>query len=91
MSEIKSLARGLTVLKIMAEVDQSIGITNLADKLGVNKSTVSRMVQTLMNHGFVELSKNRPMDAAINWVQHWSSSAGWLSIGLNYGKLLILS
>jgi len=56
MSEIKSLARGLTVLKIMAEVDQSIGITNLADKLGVNKSTVSRMVQTLMNHGFVEKS-----------------------------------
>ncbi len=54
MKEIQSLARGLAVLKWMADVDHGISVTELADQLGVNKATVSRMLHTLMHHGFVE-------------------------------------
>lgn len=54
MNEIQSLARGLTVLKIMADVDQGISVTALAAQLGVDKGTASRMLHTLKNHGFVE-------------------------------------
>ena len=54
MSEIQSLARGLNVLQIMAESDAGIGVTELADRLEVNKATASRLVHTLFNYGFVE-------------------------------------
>ena len=54
MSEIQSLARGLRVLEIMAEMTEGIGVTELADRLEVNKATASRLVHTLLAHGFVE-------------------------------------
>lgn len=54
MVEIKSLARGLKILRIMAGVDQSISVTALAEQLDVDKATASRMLGTLLNHGFVE-------------------------------------
>ena len=54
MSEIQSLARGLKVLEIMAEMNDGIGVTELADRLEVNKATASRLVHTLLDHGFVE-------------------------------------
>ncbi len=54
MSEIQSLARGLRILKIMADADHGIGVTELSEYLGVNKATASRMVHTLLKAGFVE-------------------------------------
>lgn len=56
MAEIQSLARGLMILEIMARHDNGVGITDLADQLMVNKATASRLVGTLMTHGFVSRS-----------------------------------
>jgi len=56
MAEIQSLARGLKILEIMAKYDNGVGITDLADQLMVNKATASRLVSTLMAHGFVSRS-----------------------------------
>ena len=53
MAEIQSLARGLMILEIMAKHDSGVGITELADQLKVNKATASRLVGTLMAHGFI--------------------------------------
>ncbi len=41
-------------MEIMAEMHNGIGVTDLADHLGVNKATASRMVQTLAKYGYVE-------------------------------------
>ena len=54
MDEIQSLARGLTLLCLMADVNHEVSVTALADQLGVHKGTVSRTLHTLMNHAFVE-------------------------------------
>ncbi len=54
MTEIQSLARGLKIMAMMADAENGLGVTELADQLGVNKGTASRMVQTLSNYGFVE-------------------------------------
>lgn len=56
MAEIQSLARGLKVLEIMAKYDNGVGVTELADQLMVNKATASRLVSTLVAHGFVSRS-----------------------------------
>ena len=54
MDEIKSLARGLRILRVIADEVQSISVTALAEQLGVDKATGSRRVRALVNHGFVE-------------------------------------
>lgn len=58
MVEIQSLARGLKILAIMADCENGIGITELADQLGVDKSTASRLVHTLLNNGFVQKARD---------------------------------
>lgn len=58
MSEIQSLARGLKTLILMADADDAVGVTELADQLEVNKATASRMFHTLKNYGFVEQARD---------------------------------
>jgi len=54
LSEIQSLARGLKIMELMAVSEEGIGITELAEKLGVDKSSASRLVHTLVSHGYAE-------------------------------------
>lgn len=54
MAEIQSLARGLKILDLMAAAEGGIGITELAAELGVDKSSASRLVQTLTSYGYAE-------------------------------------
>lgn len=54
MREIQSLARGLLILDIMAHSGDSHSVTQLAETLDVDKSTVSRLLGTMENYGFVQ-------------------------------------
>jgi len=49
-----SLVRGFTILSSFMEGDPILGITELATKLQLNKSTVHRYVQTLKTLGYLE-------------------------------------
>jgi len=51
---IQSLDRGLRILLLLAEKN-SAGVTELAEALGVDKSTASRLVETLRAHDMVRL------------------------------------
>lgn len=54
MSEIQSLARGLKILDMLAQADDSVSITRIAEVFEIDKSSASRLVQTLANYGFAE-------------------------------------
>ena len=54
MNEIQSLARGLKILEIMADAEQGVGVMELANQMGFDKGTASRMLQTLVKYGFAE-------------------------------------
>lgn len=54
MSEIQSLARGLKLLELLAAGDDDVGVTELAGQMGIDKSSVSRLVQTLAAYGYAE-------------------------------------
>ena len=43
---IQSLARGIEILSILERME-SAGVTEIAEELGVDKSTASRLLQTL--------------------------------------------
>jgi IclR family KDG regulon transcriptional repressor len=54
MTEIQSLSRGLQILDMFADADQGLSVTEIAAALAVDKSSASRLVKTLVNHGYVQ-------------------------------------
>jgi DNA-binding IclR family transcriptional regulator len=50
---INSLGRGLKALTILAEAGGTLGVTELAERLGVDPSSSYRLLATLEQHGFV--------------------------------------
>lgn len=55
---IQCVDRALTILEVLAR-DGEAGVTEIADELGVNKSTVWRMLTTLRQHRIVDRSGDR--------------------------------
>lgn len=54
MTEIQSLARGLQIITMIADSGESLGITDLANALDIDKSSASRLVKTLVNYGYLQ-------------------------------------
>jgi IclR family KDG regulon transcriptional repressor len=54
MREIQSLARGLKILNILGQSQEGVSITELAEILGVDKSSASRLASTLANYGYAQ-------------------------------------
>jgi IclR family transcriptional regulator, KDG regulon repressor len=54
LTEIKSLARGLTILDYLSQAEEGVGITELADKMGIDKGSASRLLSTLAHYGYAE-------------------------------------
>jgi len=54
MTEIQSLARGLKILDLLGMSQEGASSTELAEILGVDKGSASRLVPTLDKHGFAE-------------------------------------
>ncbi|QFG67902.1 IclR family transcriptional regulator [Ornithinimicrobium pratense] len=57
-SPVQSVDRALTILEILARTGEA-GLGEIAEELGVHKSTVSRMVAALSAHDLVEQSEAR--------------------------------
>ncbi|MFE5707883.1 IclR family transcriptional regulator [Rhodococcus koreensis] len=55
---VQSVDRALAVLEILARLGTA-GVTEIADELGVHKSTASRLVAVLDSRGYVSQLKNR--------------------------------
>lgn len=58
MPEIQSLARGLKILELLSQSPNGVSITELADILGVDKGSASRLVATLARYGYAEKDVN---------------------------------
>ncbi len=54
MSEIQTLARGLQIINALADAQDGLSITELAERFDVDKGNMSRILQTLANYGFAE-------------------------------------
>jgi len=57
-SQNKSLTRGLQVLKEIMNNEDSINANELCLKFDIDKSTMSRLITTLLNEGFVKYIEN---------------------------------
>lgn len=57
-SQIKSLSKGLKVYKYIVDYGKPIQATVLSQKLQIDKSTMSRLLQTLKEEGFITYLEN---------------------------------
>lgn len=53
MSKVQSLERALTLLNVLSEYPNGIQITRLAEQVGLSKSTVHRLLATLIDMNYV--------------------------------------
>lgn len=58
MKEVQSLARGLQIIEKLAQSDEGLSITKLAEEFQVDKGNISRMMQTLESYGYAEREKD---------------------------------
>jgi DNA-binding IclR family transcriptional regulator len=55
---IQSIDRATAILKALASGPRRLGVSELADRLGLARPTVHGLLQTLQAHGFVEQDRN---------------------------------
>lgn len=55
---LKSLSKGLQVYKEIVNHGKPILAMTLCDRLGINKSTMSRILQTLKEENYIEYLEN---------------------------------
>src|SRR4051812_17636896 len=72
---IQSVDRSARILKALASGPRRLGVSQLADQLGMTRPTVHGLLQTLQAHGFVE--QDRDSDK-------YQLGAGLLHLGNSY-------
>lgn len=58
-STIRSIERALHVLEQLAAVDRELGLTELADAVGLSAGTTHRVLRTLVQHGYIRQLPSR--------------------------------
>ncbi|WP_019241905.1 MULTISPECIES: IclR family transcriptional regulator [Bacillus] len=51
---VKSVDRALTIITLVSQSKEGLGVTELASHLELNKSSIFRLLSTLVSHGFIE-------------------------------------
>jgi DNA-binding IclR family transcriptional regulator len=72
---IQSVDRAARILKVLASGPRRLGVSEIADRLGMTRPTVHGLLQTLQAHGFVE--QDRDSDK-------YQLGAGLLQLGNSY-------
>jgi DNA-binding IclR family transcriptional regulator len=54
---VQSVDRALTIIKLVSSRKDGMGVTELANILGLNKSSIFRILETMTAHGFTEQNK----------------------------------
>jgi DNA-binding IclR family transcriptional regulator len=74
-SSIQSIDRAAAILKALAGGPRRLGVSELADRLGLARPTVHGLLQTLASHGFVEQDRHS---------EKYQLGAGLLQLGYSY-------
>ena len=55
---VQSVDRALSILEILSDYSEGLGITSISNKVNIHKSTVHRILATLIYKGYVEQDPN---------------------------------
>jgi len=74
-TSIQSIDRATAILKALASGPRRLGVSELADRLGLARPTVHGLLQTLQSHGFVEQDRSS---------EKYQLGPGLLQLGYSY-------
>src|SRR5579864_2384480 len=74
-TSIQSIDRATAILKALASGPRRLGVSELADRLGLARPTVHGLLQTLQSHGFVEQDRHS---------EKYQLGPGLLQLGYSY-------
>ena len=74
-SSIQSIDRAAAILRLLASGPRRLGVSELADRLGLARPTVHGLLQTLLANGFVEQDRHS---------DKYQLGAGLLQLGYSY-------
>jgi DNA-binding IclR family transcriptional regulator len=74
-ASIQSIDRAAAILRLLASGPRRLGVSELADRLGLARPTVHGLLQTLMTNGFVEQDRHS---------DKYQLGAGLLQLGYSY-------
>jgi DNA-binding IclR family transcriptional regulator len=74
-SSIQSIDRAAAILRLLASGPRRLGVSELADRLGLARPTVHGLLQTLLTNGFVEQDRHS---------DKYQLGAGLLQLGYSY-------
>src|ERR1700736_6908280 len=72
---IQSIDRAAAILRLLASGPRRLGVSELADRLGLARPTVHGLLQTLLTNGFVEQDRHS---------DKYQLGAGLLQLGYSY-------
>jgi IclR family KDG regulon transcriptional repressor len=55
---VQSVDRTLTILEVLSDYEEGLGITEISEKVELHKSTVHRLLNTLIYKGYIKQDKN---------------------------------
>lgn len=55
---VQSVDRALSIIEVLSDYEEGIGITEISSKIDLHKSTVHRLLLTLIKKGYVEQNSN---------------------------------
>jgi len=74
-ASIQSIDRAAAILRLLASGPRRLGVSELADRLGLARPTVHGLLQTLLANGFVEQDRHS---------DKYQLGAGLLQLGYSY-------
>ncbi|WP_199228123.1 IclR family transcriptional regulator [Salipaludibacillus keqinensis] len=51
---VKSVDRALRIITLVSQKKDGLGVTEIAEKIELNKSSIFKLLRTLMDHGYIE-------------------------------------
>lgn len=64
--QVKSLAKALTILECFSESETELGITEIGERLGLNKSNVHKIVSTFVKLGYMQMTPKGKYSLGLN-------------------------
>jgi len=55
---VQSVDRTLTILEVLSDYEEGLGITEISEKVELHKSTIHRLLNTLIYKGYIKQDKN---------------------------------
>lgn len=68
-NNVQSIERALDIIEVLADYQDGLGVTEIGERIGLNKSTVHRILSTLMSRGYVNKTEKGAYRLGINLIE----------------------